>query len=656
MSYELDGFLRPKSEYDDKSESSSSFTTTTLPQHLLRIDAEERDDVYGSPTYGCLDRIPMLSFPSTMKSGQDKHPYIECKQEDHNDTEGRPTRRSVIPDSTNLAVDPSVFERLRGWYASFRSKPTWWIAAGIVSGMITYFAICVSLVEPSTPDYSEQRASPAPEWMLKEKGIAVQKILKNIGPIIGANDGLVVASPSHGERDDLPDYYFTWTRDSALVFSALNQLWLLPPSHSPTAASATASKINLFRSYIISQARIQDTPNPSGDLHTGGLNEPKFHVNGSAFLGDWGRPQRDGPALRALAIIPYAHYLLDRNYPLDIEFIKHHIYDPHRINSTGKVVKNDLEEVAHHWSQSGFDLWEELDGHHLFTILMSMKALEDGAKLANRLNDSGAANFYLEQAKKIQNSLERFWDNEANYYISGIPDGQHPAPVIMHRSPSEGDKRPEVQTRMMGRGDGWPDRELSDCSLPLSVVHLNQDLSSTRETFASSEHSHDGDEGPHSFHPADPRVIATMYRYILSFRDLYEINSDREWTDGWMLGRYREDLYDGVGKSKANSWFICTHSIAQVFYLAQSSFRASGSIHVSNLTIPFWSDILSERVTPGDRWRKGSDAFERAVHRLGEVADRFLGASRRYWDEGSMSEQVDRQSCHWIAPHGLPKT
>ena len=30
----------------------------------------------------------------------------------------------------------------------------------------------------------------------------------------------------------------------------------------------------------------------SGDLYTGGLNEPKFMVDGTAFDGDWGRPQR----------------------------------------------------------------------------------------------------------------------------------------------------------------------------------------------------------------------------------------------------------------------------------------------------------------------------------------------------------------------------
>jgi glucoamylase len=46
-----------------------------------------------------------------------------------------------------------------------------------------------------------------------------------------------------------------------------------------------------IRSYIQAQAAIQVKPNPSGDLWTGGLNEPKFNVDGSRFDGEWGRPQ-----------------------------------------------------------------------------------------------------------------------------------------------------------------------------------------------------------------------------------------------------------------------------------------------------------------------------------------------------------------------------
>ncbi|WVF68423.1 hypothetical protein IAT40_003188 [Kwoniella sp. CBS 6097] len=502
--------------------------------------------------------------------------------------------------------------------------------------------------------------------MVAERDLAVNKILSNIGPIVGAKDGLVVASPSHRERDDLPDYYFTWTRDSALVFSALHQVWLLPTSSRSHASSSAILKANnagpdktfilfenLFRSYIASQATLQTIANPSGDLRTGGLSEPKFYVNGSAFLGDWGRPQRDGPALRALAIIPYAHYLLDRGYPPDEQYIRDNIYDPNKIVSPGKVVKNDLEEVAQFWAEASFDLWEELDGYHLFTYLVSKKALEEGAKLATRLNDSGAAEYYLEQVEAIQGILEQFWDGDRYYYISGIPGQHRLASDVFKASHNQVEKRKnidlelelELELAKSKRGDDWPDRELLDCSLPLSIVHLNP--SSASEVYVSRKGQSLDENGDHLFHPTDPRVLSTMYRYVLSFRGLYDINGDKNWTNGWMLGRYQEDLYDGVGKSKANPWFICTHSIAQVFYLAQTSFEATGFIQISNLTAPFWSDILHERITPGDRWTQGNHRFKKAIRALGDVGDEFLETSRVYWDgEGAMSEQVDRNNGH----------
>ena len=53
-----------------------------------------------------------------------------------------------------------------------------------------------------------------------------------------------------------------------------------------------------IESYISAQAFVQTISNPSGGLSTGGLGEPKFMVNEEAFTGAWGRPQRDGPALR----------------------------------------------------------------------------------------------------------------------------------------------------------------------------------------------------------------------------------------------------------------------------------------------------------------------------------------------------------------------
>jgi glucoamylase len=66
--------------------------------------------------------------------------------------------------------------------------------------------------------------------------------------------------------------------------------------------------------YIHAQAVLQTVSNPSGPfLPQGvGLGEPKFLVDGARFNGAWGRPQRDGPALRAVALMTYSNWLIKK--------------------------------------------------------------------------------------------------------------------------------------------------------------------------------------------------------------------------------------------------------------------------------------------------------------------------------------------------------
>lgn len=91
----------------------------------------------------------------------------------------------------------------------------------------------------------------------------------------------------------------------------------------------------LINDYISAQAKLQTVSNPSGSLSNGaGLAEPKFMPSGAAFTGDWGRPQRDGPALRATALIAYGRWLLSNGYSSAATSI------------VWPVVQNDLNYVA----------------------------------------------------------------------------------------------------------------------------------------------------------------------------------------------------------------------------------------------------------------------------------------------------------------------
>lgn len=56
---------------------------------------------------------------------------------------------------------------------------------------------------------SHPGSEPLDDWIQKEASFAWQKIFQQIGPPAGADEGLVIASPS---TDD-PDYFYTWTRE-----------------------------------------------------------------------------------------------------------------------------------------------------------------------------------------------------------------------------------------------------------------------------------------------------------------------------------------------------------------------------------------------------------------------------------------------------------
>jgi glucoamylase len=89
----------------------------------------------------------------------------------------------------------------------------------------------------------------------------------------------VIASPNTVD----PDYLFTWVRDSSLVFK------VIADQFSRGYDNSLRAQIDHF---IAAEAAIQQVPNPSGTVKTGGLGEPKFNIDGSAFTGSLGRPQR----------------------------------------------------------------------------------------------------------------------------------------------------------------------------------------------------------------------------------------------------------------------------------------------------------------------------------------------------------------------------
>lgn len=218
----------------------------------------------------------------------------------------------------------------------------------------------------------------------------------------------IVASPSKYD----PDYFFEWVRDSGIVMNYIIDL-------------LENNKVNykkvkpIIKNYIDNHLHFQSICVHENHLINEidiNLGEPKFHVDGSPFKDSWGRPQNDGPALRSIALIRYAFYLLN-NVKNSKNYILKKLYDcKYPISHT--IIKRDLEYICNVYQNPCFDLWEEIYGEHFYTIMVQKKALDLGILLANELGDNGASIHYANISNKLSEKLNQFYRN--NKIISSI--------------------------------------------------------------------------------------------------------------------------------------------------------------------------------------------------------------------------------------------
>lgn len=138
--------------------------------------------------------------------------------------------------------------------------------------------------------------------------------------------------------------------------------------------------------------------------------------------------------------------------------------------------------------------------------------------LASRLNDTGADSFYLDQTSEMAARLMDFWSEELGYWRATLHNDDQ----------AEGEG---IGTFKQKKRTGL------DCAVPLAVVHA-------------------GDTGMGTWSAADERMLSTLRLYVLSFDGLYGINKGKNWTEGWAVGRYAEDVYNGIGISRGNPWYV----------------------------------------------------------------------------------------------------
>ncbi|MEM6762876.1 MAG: glycoside hydrolase family 15 protein [Pseudomonadota bacterium] len=198
--------------------------------------------------------------------------------------------------------------------------------------------------------------------------------------------GSVLASCEQALWDPEPDYFYHWLRDAAMVMLAARRL--------PGAADDEGRR--RFADYVGFSRHISTRGGPSinpqrgstrpdarrflrddAELSalTGGalLGEPRVNADGSADFERWGRPQFDGPALRAISCLAWKAMLNNRDgkgEPPGLAALLH----------------IDLEHVLRHAAAPSIGPWEdEPAAVHAFVLLAQMAALEAGTAFVDQV-------------------------------------------------------------------------------------------------------------------------------------------------------------------------------------------------------------------------------------------------------------------------------
>lgn len=363
----------------------------------------------------------------------------------------------------------------------------------------------------------------------------------------------IVASIS---RKD-PDYWYEWIRDSAIV---INMMIDLIVSHSVDFIKSI-EMMEIIKDYVANNLKIQDLAISKTKImndnceFTVTLGEPKFYTDLMIYEKPWGRPQNDGPALRAIGMIKLVKYLITRKTDdkiKDFSYIRSYLYGYDTLNnilipSSGSnisncncndeiniyrnsssikltkcnikmnniltssletnlsdtvsdrtLIKRDLDYVVNEWENRCFDLWEEIEGHHFYTLMIQHHSLIKGLEIALLFGDNTSAHLYKETADKIHNFIM------SNFYREG---------KIFS---SIGIINQKIKERYI------------DLSVLLAFIHTST--------------------------PYNEELLNTMADTVVAFIDKYTVNKNKSL---YLVGRYLDDTYYG-----GNPWILTTAALA----------------------------------------------------------------------------------------------
>ena len=351
------------------------------------------------------------------------------------------------------------------------------------------------------------------EWITAQACFAAQAMLQAIsathlvmdrpgfGQRVVPRAGSVLASPVIAHYDPEPDYFFHWFRDSALVIEALH-VALTEGYLGGSAAERFAEFVQFSRSLLSLDGRellrrknlvagVQPAflqyVRPESELASlagaAVLADVRVNADGTLDFIRWGRPQTDGPALRALALLRWWQECPQLDAALRTDM--------------SELLAADLSFTLAYRHKPAFDIWEERSGYHYYTQLVQAQALSCGAGWLEQQREHGRAEICRRAALESLAKLDAFWNEAAGFYDA-------------HATGAPGERSGKL-----------------DIAVILAIVRAQRGY------------------GPHSV--LDPRAQATLTALEELFEAEYAINHRRPPERAAAMGRYAHDRYYSGG-------------------------------------------------------------------------------------------------------------
>ncbi|PTW51017.1 glycoside hydrolase family 15 protein [Rhodovulum kholense] len=248
-------------------------------------------------------------------------------------------------------------------------------------------------------------AGPDPDWVAARREAAARALRRAVsatglsrhragfGWTVVPARGSILASTRVASWDPEPDYFHHWTRDAAIALAAIPEAMAAEPKAAAFWRQAVADHVRF--SLAISDPDRRGPPvNPLKDSATEAfrpylrpdaelaaltgaawLAEPRCAADGGPDLERWGRPQYDGPALRAAALMRLGAAMPEARGP-----------------EADRLIARDLDFTLAMAGAPCLGPWEEEPARRSgFTLIAQWDALELGARRLGRADLAGAA-------------------------------------------------------------------------------------------------------------------------------------------------------------------------------------------------------------------------------------------------------------------------